>query len=73
MEKKIQSVDDAGGSAKGRGLPPASDERDEGVAGEPGVSDQCGERGPRGELVVVVVMVVARWWRRWWWWRRCWF
>ena len=45
-----------GGSTEGGSLAPAGDGGHEGVAGKPGVSDQCGERGPRGELPGVVLV-----------------
>lgn len=49
---------DAGGGTEGGSFAPASHGGDEGVAGEPGVSDQRGERGPRGELLLVAVVLV---------------
>lgn len=52
-------VDDAGGSTQGGSFAPASDWGHERAAREPGVSDQCGQRGPCGGFVAVVVVVAV--------------
>lgn len=55
----MPAMDDAGGSTERGSFAPTSHGGDEGIAGEPGVSDQCGERGPRSELLVAVVLVLV--------------